>query len=63
MKALYLRTICSFVQVFRLRIGIESRPIPGGDNSCEALDAIGNRYNHLSHADEPYHVEWGDQQS
>ena len=63
MKALYLRTICSFTQVFLLRIVVESRPIPGGDTSSEALDAISNRCNHLSHADEPHHVEWGDQQS
>ena len=63
MKALYLKTICSFAQVFLLRIGIESRPIPGGFSSSEALDPVGNRCNHLSHADEPHHVEWGDQQS
>ena len=45
------------------RIGIELRPIPGGFSSSEALDAIGNRCNHLTHADESHHVEWGDQQS
>ena len=46
-----------------LRICSKSRPIPGGDTPSEALDAIGNRCNHLSHADEPHHVERGDQQS
>ena len=65
MKALYLfkDQSASFVQGFPAPDCIESRPIPGGDTSSEALDAIGNRCNHLSHADEPHHVEWGDQQS
>ena len=62
MKA-YLKTIFAFVQVFLFRIGIEIRPIPGGFPSSEALDAIGNRCNHLSHAHESHHVERGDQQS
>ena len=50
MKALHLRTICSFAQVFLLRIVVESRPVPGGFTSSEALDAIGNRCNHLNNA-------------
>ena len=63
MKALYLKTICSFVQGF---------PAPGlalkvGQSQVVTLlldlDAIGNRCNHLSHANEPHHVERGDQQS
>ena len=34
--------------------------IPGGFPSSEALDAIGDRCNHLSHAHESHHVERGD---
>ena len=37
--------------------GVVLGPIPGGGTSSEALDAMGNRCNHLSHADESHHVE------
>ena len=61
MKALYSSS--HLVKVFLFRIGIEIRPLPGGFPSSEALDAVGNRCNYLSHAHESHHVEPGDQQS